>query len=186
MSFEIESKYAISDASRFFSQASEAGVRWGSPILQVDRYLRHPSRDFAQTGEALRLRRSGDEVFVTYKGPRQSHAVKTRREIELPLTTDAGRFEEYAELFAILGFEPVAEVVKSRRKAKLGEGDAEVELCFDQVEGLGDFVEIEAIADESRIAAAQKLVADWAAKFSLGDPEPRSYLRILLEKRDAS
>jgi adenylate cyclase class 2 len=186
MSFEIESKYALSDAAKFLAQAKEQGVDWGPPIPQVDRYLRHPARDFAQTGEALRLRRSGDEVFVTYKGPRQSHAVKTRREIELPLTSDRGKFEEYAELFFVLGFEPVAEVAKTRRKAKLGEGDAAIELCFDQVAGLGDFVEIEAIADERQIADAQKLVAGWAAKFGLADPEPRSYLRMLLESRDAS
>jgi adenylate cyclase class 2 len=112
--------------------------------------------------------------------------VKTRREIELPLTDDRSAFEAYAELFAILGFEPVAEVSKRRRKAKLGEGDASVELCFDQVEGLGEFVEIEAIADEGGIAAAQSLVAEWAAKFELGEPEPRSYLRLLMQKRDAS
>lgn len=186
MSFEVESKYSLSDTAKFLARAKEQGVEWEPPIRQVDRYLRHPARDFAQTGEALRLRRSGDEVFVTYKGPRQSHAVKTRREIELPLTDDSGKFEAYAELFSILGFEAVAEVAKSRRKARLGEGDAAVEFCFDQVEGLGDFVEIEAIADESQIAAAQKSVADWAAKFDLGEPEPRSYLRLLLEQRNAS
>jgi adenylate cyclase class 2 len=186
MSFEVESKYALADSAKFLAQAERAGVAWGASIEQVDRYLRHPSRDFSQTGEALRLRRSGGEVFVTYKGPRQSHAVKTRREIELPLTDDRSAFEAYAELFAVLGFEPVAEVSKRRRKAKLGEGDASVELCFDQVEGLGEFVEIEAIADEGGIAAAQSLVAEWAAKFELGEPEPRSYLRLLMQKRDAS
>lgn len=186
MSFEVESKYALSDAAKFLAQAKEQGIDWGPPIRQVDRYLRHPSRDFAQTGEALRLRRSGDEVFVTYKGPRRSHAVKTRREIELPLTSERDQFETYAELLAILGFEPVAEVAKTRRKAKLGEGDAAVELCLDQVDRLGDFVEIEAIADEGQIADAQELVADWAAKFGLGDPEPRSYLRMLLESRHTS
>lgn len=183
MSFEVESKYPLSDTAKFLARAKERGVDWGPPIRQIDRYLRHPSRDFAQTGEAFRLRRSGDEVFVTYKGPRQSHAVKTRQEIELPLTTEPARFEEYAQLFSILGFEPVAEVAKTRRRARLLAGDAEVELCFDQVDGLGDFVEIEAIADESRVAAAQQLVAEWAAKFDLAEPEPRSYLRQLMEKR---
>jgi adenylate cyclase class 2 len=186
MPFEIESKYALADPAAFLQQAERQGVVWETAIEQIDRYLRHPARDFGQTGEALRLRRSDHEVFVTYKGPRQSHAVKTRREIELPLTDDRDKFDSYAELFAILGFEPVAEVRKIRRKAKLGQGDEAVELCFDQVDGVGDYLEIEAIAEEDRVAAAQSLVAGWAAKFGLGEPEPRSYLRLLMEKRNAS
>ena len=186
MSFEVESKYALNDPAEFLARAETESVRWGAPIEQIDRYLRHPARDFSQTGEALRLRRSGDEVFVTYKGPRQSHTVKTRREIELPLTEDRAEFDRYAELFDILGFESVAEVRKIRRKAKLGQGGAAVELCFDQVDGVGDYVEIEAIAEEGGVAAAQSLVAEWAAKLGLGEPESRSYLRLLLEKRGAS
>lgn len=186
MAFEVESKYFLSDPAAFLAEADRQGIVWASAIEQIDRYLRHPARDFVQTGEALRLRRSGDEVFVTYKGPRQSHAVKTRREIELPLTQDRGKFDQYAELFAVLGFEPVAEVRKTRRKAKLGQGDAAVEFCFDRVDGVGDYVEIEAIAEEGSVAAAQCLVTEWATKFDLGEPEPRSYLRLLLEKREAS
>ena len=154
--------------------------------MQVDRYLRHPCRDFAQTGEAFRLRLSGGEVLATYKGPRQSHAVKTRRELELPLSDDPSRLEAYAALFGFLGFEPVAEVRKTRRKATFVAGGAELEICLDQVDELGDFVEIEAIADDDHVAAAQTLVRELAERFDLGEPEPRSYLRMLLEKRDGT
>lgn len=183
MSFEIESKYSVDEVDAFLARAKGLSLAWGEPTLQIDRYLAHPCRDFRQTGEAFRLRVSGDELLVTYKGPRQAHAVKTRKEIELPLASDATKLEEYATLFQLLGFEAVAEVRKSRRKAKLREGDAEIEICLDEVDELGTFAEFEALADEANVAEAQERVTKLAARFDLGEPEPRSYLRMLLERR---
>ena len=57
-------------------------ARFHDPAEQVDRYFAHPCRDFARTDEALRLRRDGDDVAITWKGPRIDAATKTRRESE--------------------------------------------------------------------------------------------------------
>ncbi len=47
------------------------------------------------------------------------------------------------EILCILGWKPILEVKKIRRKGKLGE----YEICLDQVEKLGNFVELEKLAD---------------------------------------
>ena len=63
----------------------ELGATIEPPVVQVDQYFAHPARDFAQTDEALRLRRVGKQNFITYKGSKIDATTKTRREIELPL-----------------------------------------------------------------------------------------------------
>jgi adenylate cyclase class IV len=47
---------------------------------------------------------------------------------------------------------------------------------------VGKFVEVEVVADESAFDAAQAAVLAAAADLGLTTPEPRSYLRMLLEK----
>lgn len=179
MSLEIELKYPLPDPSHV---TETLGVAWGDAYVETDRYLRHPAKDFSTTGEALRLRLSDDAVLVTYKGPRQAHAVKTRREIELPLGRGQADLERFAELFAALGFEPVAEVRKVRRQATVERDGRKLTLCLDRVDQIGDYLEIEAIAEPDDVAAAQAAVAALAAQLDLGQLEPRSYLTLLLAK----
>ena len=88
--------------------------RSGPAIGQSDRYFAHPSRDFARTDEALRIRTVGASSFVTYKGPKIDVTTKTRRELELPLDPGDADGSQFAELLTALGFTPVAVVRKQR------------------------------------------------------------------------
>ncbi len=74
----------------------------------------------------------------------------------------------------ILGFNPEVEVKKVRRKGKLGE----YEICLDHVEGLGDFVELEKMADDN--ADPQRIAEELyrtleSAGLSRSDEEKRGY-----------
>src|SRR5579883_1372511 len=80
MSFEVEVKYRSADHDQLRRLLLELGAREDAPVDQEDVYLRHPSRDFAQTHEALRLRHIGAENRITYKGPRFPGPTKTREE----------------------------------------------------------------------------------------------------------
>ena len=85
MKLEVEQKFAVPDLGQLQTRLLELGAKAGEPQLQVDQYFAHPARDFAQTDEALRIRRIGQSNFVTYKGPKIDATTKTRRELELPL-----------------------------------------------------------------------------------------------------
>src|SRR5262249_34999461 len=149
---------------------------------QLDRYFNHPSRDFAQTDEALRLRQVGQSNFITYKGPKLDATTKTRREIELPLPAGDEMLKHYAELLTALGFRPVAEVHKTRRQVHLAWQGREIEIALDNVTGLGDFIELELSTDETDIESAKGAIASLAAELGLTDSERRSYLELLLAK----
>ena len=116
MSYEVELKFPVADLPAFSRQlASQVSI---TPAQEeTDVYFAHPSRDFARTDEALRLRRKGDANYITYKGPKIDATTKTRREIELPLAAGAESLASWTALLEAVGFRPVGEVRKSRRKA---------------------------------------------------------------------
>jgi inorganic triphosphatase YgiF len=87
--YEVEQKYPVADVAALEVRLAGAAARWHGVVEQVDRYFGHPSRDFAATDEALRLRSTAEGVVITWKGPRLDATAKTRREIELPLAEAA-------------------------------------------------------------------------------------------------
>lgn len=182
MQFEIEQKFSIDDTAGLFDRLSERGPEHLGVAHQHDTYYNHPARDFRATGEAFRIRRTDDGAFITYKGPKLDVAVKTRPEIELPLSDPAA----WQQLLVTLGFQEVATVSKRRNRYRLSRPPFEVEIALDQVQHLGRFAEVEIIADESQADEARRVVTTLADELGLDNPEPRSYLRMLLEKSEES
>ena len=127
--YEVELKYRVADGRAIEDRLAGLDACWHGTTEQVDRYFNHPSRDFAVTDEALRLRSTAAGVAITWKGPRLDATAKTRREIELPLASAAvlataeassaipATLDRWTELLEALGFRRVREVVKRRRLA---------------------------------------------------------------------
>jgi adenylate cyclase class 2 len=180
MQFEIEQKHAVNDLPALVARLSERGIEIAPAVIQVDRFFAHPARNFAETDEALRIRTVGGESFVTYKGPRLDPHSKTRREIELPLDANDGEGRQFAELLAALGFVPAATVRKARRTFSIRHGGTEVSGALDDVDGVGQYVELELMADAAGVDAAKRVIAAVAAELQLGPPERRSYLELLV------
>jgi adenylate cyclase class 2 len=182
MHFEVEQKHRIEDPGAFVAELQAWGVVLGDAVAQSDKYFQHPSRDFAQTDEALRIRTVGKASFVTYKGAKVDATTKTRRELELPLAaTDPGG-RQFAELLAALGFKPAATVRKQRRPFHVSYRGSDVEGALDDVEGVGHYVELELSADDAGLEAATKTISSLAAELQLGPTERRSYLELLLDQ----
>jgi len=150
---------------------------------QIDTYYDAPHRSFADTDEALRIRREepadGETVTkLTYKGPLVEAASKTREEHETVVDDD----EALQGVLAGLGFEPAAVVEKDRTYYDF-EGYT---LVLDAVEGLGEFVEIEREVAEAEIETAREEAVDVLERLGL-DPDEQirtSYLGLLLAADD--
>lgn len=95
MNYEVEQKFWVDDLRAVERELAQLGVRLGEVIEQVDCYFAHPARDFAETDEALRIRRSGSDCFLTYKGPKIDATTKTRQEIEIPLPQGEGAARQH-------------------------------------------------------------------------------------------
>lgn len=180
MQYEVEMKFPVAGLAKLETQLRAIGATISAPEREVDVYFAHPSRDFAQTDEALRLRRKGERFFITYKGPKIDLTTKTRQEIELPLATEEAGFPAWFQLLDAIGFRPVGEVRKSRRKATIVWQGRNVEGSLDQVEGLGPFMELELIADAEQVDAARENILSLAESLGLVGAEHRSYLELLM------
>jgi adenylate cyclase class 2 len=184
MSFEVEVKYRSVDHDHLVTQLVQKGAIATGTVEQEDIYLSHPSRDFAQTNEAFRIRRLGDENRITYKGPRRSGPTKTREEIEIPVAAGNAQFSRLLKLFENLGFRRVASIRKRRETLHLAFREHSLEIALDLAEGLGAFAEIEAFASgEADLPHAQEAVLALAGELGLTEVEPRSYLRMILEQQ---
>ncbi len=181
--YEVEMKFPVADASAMEQKLIGLAARFREPVEQIDRYFRHPCRDFARTDEALRLRRVGDEVELTWKGPRIDSAAKTRQEILLPLPTGRRTVDEWTELLSALGFRVLAEVFKRRHAARILWQGAEVDAAIDHVEGLGNFLELEILARQGEIPVATACIESLARELHCDAAERRSYLELQIEAR---
>lgn len=176
MRMEVEQKFRVDSLAKIERRLKKLNATVGEPQEEVDLYFAHPSRDFAQTDEALRIRRKGRQSFVTYKGPKIDSTTKTRREIDLPIDSP----DDWQALLEALGFRPVAEVRKRRRKAVLDWSAREIEISLDDVDRLGPFVELEIVTDAGQVDPAREAIRLLAAALGLVENERRSYLGMLL------
>ncbi|MFC6872164.1 class IV adenylate cyclase [Halobellus marinus] len=188
--YEVEIKVPAShDAVR--PALLDADAERVERVRQVDTYYDAPHRDFAETDEALRLRREmresdsgsndgpnsdAETAILTYKGPLVDADSKTREEHETVVADGDGA----AAVFDGLGFEPAAVVEKEREFFAL-DGYT---VTLDSVTDLGEFVEIEGHAEDSAdVAAVRDGAAGVLRRLGLepADQIRTSYLGLLLD-----
>ncbi len=182
---EIEQKFAGADFADLERRLAAWGATPGIGLEETDHYFNAPDRDFARTDEAFRLRRIGSANYLTYKGPKRPTVVKSRTELEVEIAQGDRAALDFVQLLTYLGYKPVAVVRKKRRQYQMQRGMFVLNICLDEVEGLGSFAELEIIAPEEELTAASAVLLDTACCLGLSQVEPRSYLGLALAQRAA-
>jgi adenylate cyclase class 2 len=144
---------------------------------QSDIYFAAPHRDFGKTDEALRIRSFDGKSVLTYKGPKLDGVSKTREELE----TSVDEVPTTRILHA-LGFSKAGVVSKIREVFKIGE----ITICLDEVEGLGEFLELEiTVENEKELEISRKKLFELLKQFDFGEKDSIriSYLEMVLEKK---
>jgi adenylate cyclase class 2 len=181
---EIEMKFPVADLIALRLRLEQRQATLAKERRDTDLYFNAPDRDFARTDEALRLRRIGTANYVTYKGPKRDQSTKTRTEIEVGLAPGEEAAQDFCQVLVHLGYRRVAEVRKKRCIYHLPCEGYELEICLDEVEGLGHFVELEILASEECLEGARAVLQRVAAELGLTASERRSYLELLLQKTE--
>jgi adenylate cyclase class 2 len=167
--FEVEIKAWCSDFEPVERLLEEMGAQRVGIKNQRDVYYNHPSRNFDDTDEALRVRESGGKAVLTYKGPRVSSMAKTRIEHEAVFDD----VSSVKQILADLGFKEFREVRKTRKVYHLNG----IEIDLDDVNSCGSFVELEKIGSDTALIEAE--LFDLAKSLGLERFERRSYLELL-------
>jgi len=141
MAIETEAKMAVDSLEVVRTRVVERGGKLLARYLETNTFFDTEDRSLLAADKGLRLRLkhnrdTNEEHFVlTFKGPRQPGALKTREEIEVMVEGSA----EAVRLLECLGYRKVLMFEKRRDSYDLD--GCEVEL--DELPHLGTFVEIE-------------------------------------------
>jgi len=171
---EIEVKERIDDFDDMGGRLDELGAEFQGMESHVDIYFNHPRKDFRRTDEALRVRKTDGRCFLVYKGPKIGDAnTKTREEIEIGI--DGDLCKDLVEILDRLDFRRAAVVRKDRWVYKT----RNLEICLDDVEGLGKFIEVETLKEMSMNAEE---IFDFMEKLGVSRDEfiTESYLELLM------
>jgi adenylate cyclase class 2 len=149
---EIEIKLRVDNPNEIKDRIEKTGGEYIGEFSQVDFYFDDKIQNLFNSDKGLRIRKQicktgSDRIFLTYKGARVKSEVKKREEIELEIADEL----KMRKIFEYLGYQVKIIVKKKRQMWKIGE----CELCLDDVEGLGGFVEIEGV-DTDKISFLQK------------------------------
>jgi adenylate cyclase class 2 len=178
---EVEVRYRTADRAGVVARLLARGATLAQDRTDVDLYFNAPDRDLKSTDEAFRLRVVGSQNCLTYKGPKRDAETKTRTEIEVPLADGPEAAADAERLLLALRFRPVVTVRKKRQVYRLTSGGFPLEVCFDDVELVGPFVELEILAEEDQYEPAKRVLLEAAAELGLTEKENRSYLGMVLE-----
>lgn len=178
---EIEVKARLKDKEKVLSELKKSGCVLGDPVRQIDTvYTRVIGglQEYLTNDHFVRIREKSDGRFIfTVKVPKalKENLVKQEHETEIK-----NALELEQSLF-IMGYKISNKVIKIRYTAKLND----YEICIDEVEDLGSFIEVEKLAEhDSDEAVILKELQ--AFLFSLGisesDEVKKGYDILMIEK----
>ena len=178
---EVEVKAKIESFKKIKKELERISAIKTKTEYQKDIYFNSPIVDFAQSDEALRIRKTmsndNTNIFITYKGPKIDKNSKTRKEIEMNIENE----EKAYDIFENLGFKEVRTVIKNREYYKY----KEFEISLDDVEGLDPYMEIEiTLEDNSDYSKAQESIFEMFKKLEITDGFERTSYLELLEHKD--
>ncbi len=180
---EVEIKVCIQNKAGLKQKLEQLGFMKESLLRETDWYFDNAEGSFRKSDKALRIRHcenltSKESIsYITYKGPKLDNISMTRKELEIRID-DA---KTGKEILTNLGFSPVFPVMKLRQYFRKDTMTA----CLDQVEDLGDFLELEVIVEnEDEREAALHRIFKLLEKlgYEKGEIIRTSYLSMLQKK----
>ncbi len=146
---EIEAKAKLKDTEEIIRNLKALGCILSEAVIQPDKNL-------------LRIRETNGKFILTLKQPKSNEQDAVEHETEVK---DAG---EMKEILYSMGLHEAVQVHKTRRKTCYNAW----EICLDEVEGLGSFIEVEEIADDPDVRAVQDELFDFLKSLGV-KPEDR-------------
>ncbi len=140
---EIEIKIKVKDLESIKKQLEEKGCILSNPISQRD-VIYSKDGDTQEWGNAkegditIRIRHLNNGAELTLKKQKSSELDNLEYETEVKDP------EALHNILLTLGYTPIVEVKKVRQKGRMGK----YEICLDQVEQLGSFVELETLTSD--------------------------------------
>ena len=178
---EVEIKVLVLDVFELVQQMKKIGFTESKSVKESDFYFDNESSQIKTCDAALRIRScenlkdNTSEFFMTYKGPKMDRISMTRNELEMKIED----MDTAKDILMSLGYIRIYPVIKERKYFYMDQ----VTACLDQVENLGDFLELEiVVVNECEKEQALTKLLDLIKKlgYESKDLIRKSYLSMLL------
>ncbi|MDD5726354.1 MAG: class IV adenylate cyclase [Patescibacteria group bacterium] len=160
---EIEVKVRLNDSQTIIDQLAAIDCHLSEPVTQKDRIFLKAGLDYVEArGKEifLRIREQAEKSIFTLKKAKTNELDCLEKE----LVIDSA--DEMAEILELLGYNQIMVINKTRRKGKC----AGYNLCLDEVEGLGSFLEVEVLADELADEVQARMLV-WLKSFGISESD---------------
>ncbi|MFH1316839.1 MAG: class IV adenylate cyclase [Candidatus Woesearchaeota archaeon] len=147
---EIEVKAKINDFDNLIMKLKELGCNLGEELIQCDIIFKSNKTDFSniKRGEnILRIRDENGKFKLTLKRSQENSLDCIENEVVIDDDN------QMREILLNLGYKEVLRINKLRRKFKF----KDYEICLDDVEELGKFIEVEKISEEDSKKVQEEL-----------------------------
>jgi len=193
---EVEIKVRILDPETISIKFKNHGGVYKLSLDHEDIYFNMPEglRDFKETDEALRLRKSiefnkFDEAiekkinyYLTYKGKKIDKSTKTREEIDVKIED----IEKVRKLLRLLGFQEIFTVKKERELYEFKFKTYHIEALIDYIPILKQhFIEVECLLESpENLESSRDVLFEFLNLFGIKKEESirKSYLELIADK----
>jgi adenylate cyclase class 2 len=180
---EIEIKARLRDTQGVMAKLAALGCEFSAPKTQDDMVwaeITGPLEQFLSNKVFLRIRvQNGEKVILTAKKSKEltGDASLVKREHEVVVNSA----EEACGILEMLGLKEAVRTIKTRQTTQY----KDFEICIDEVEDLGAFIEVEKIAEEEGAEAVQKEMLAFLETLGVTqeDKVSKGYDILLLEKQ---
>ena len=180
---EIEVKAKLKDKAGVMEKLAAFGCQFSDIKTQDDMVWVEKTGsldDFLSNKVFLRIRiQNGEKVIMTAKSPKakQGNESLVKREHEVVVNSA----DEARNILSMVGLQEAVRVVKKRQTAKY-EG---YEICMDEIENLGSFIELEKIAEDKDAAQSQEQMLEFLGTLGIlpEDQVKKGYDILMLERK---
>ncbi len=175
---EIEVKAYLKDTHKVLQKLTELDCVLSEPIRQIDTVYTKVIgniEEYLTNDHFLRIREKSDGKFIfTVKKP-LSKIVLTKAEHE----TEIKDAKELEQALFLMGYRLSNKVIKVRRTTHY----EDFEICIDEVEELGSFIEVEKISDKN-VDAVRRELNEFLSSLGVedGDQVHKGYDIMMIEK----
>lgn len=181
---EIEIKAKLRDAEAVAEKLRVLGCVFSEPKTQDDMvWVQNvgPLEVFLANPVFLRIRvQNGEKVILTAKKSKSNLAGEAGNLVKREHEVVVDSAEEARGILEMLGLQEAVRTIKTRRTAQY----KDYEICLDDVEDLGSFIELEKMGEEADAPRIQKEMMKFLATLDVseGDLVHKGYDILMLEK----
>ncbi len=179
---EIEVKAKVADLISLRGALEELGCTFFAPVVQDDTvFVRTVGtiEEYLCNSVFLRVRiqNDGTVLLTAKKATTQSAENLVKTEYEVVVNSA----DEVCSLLELAGFQRSVHVRKTRQKSHYGA----YEICLDDIDGLGSFIELEQIAEEHAAENIQREMFAFLGSLGISpeDQVKKGYDILMLEKQ---